>query len=72
MGTAAMLHFIVAMPNMQVERSPADCLGPSYHESSIDRNPQTIEDPQSTLNNFPGLGIDADWDLVASQQAHVE
>jgi L-Ala-D/L-Glu epimerase len=71
-GTAAMLHFIVATPNMHVERFPGDCLGPSYHEVSIARNPQTIEGPWSTLNNGPGLGIDVDWDLVASQRAYGE
>jgi muconate cycloisomerase len=63
-GTAAMLHFIVATPNMQVERYPGDCLGPSYHEFSIARNPLRIEGPFTTLGEGPGLGIEVDWDLV--------
>ena len=64
-GTAAMLHFIVATPNMQVERFPGDCLGPSYHEFSIARNPLAIAGPFTTLHDAPGLGIEVDWDLVA-------
>jgi muconate cycloisomerase len=64
-GTAAMLHFIVATPNMQVERFPGDCLGPSYHEFSIVRQPLMIAGPYTTLNDGPGLGVDVDWDKVA-------
>jgi muconate cycloisomerase len=71
-GAAAMLHFIVATPNMQVEHFPGDCLGPSYHELSIARNPLKIEGPFSTLHDAPGLGIDVDWDLVARQRVHGE
>lgn len=63
-GAAAMLHFIVATPNMQVERYPGDCLGPYYHEVSIAKNPLKIEGPFTTLHDAPGLGIDVDWDLV--------
>ncbi len=63
-GAAAMLHFIVATPNMQVERYPGDCLGPFYHEFSIARNPLRVEGPFTTLGNGPGLGIDVDWDVV--------
>lgn len=63
-AAAAMMHFIVATPNMQVERYPGDCLGPSYHEFSIARNPLKIEGPFTTLHDGPGLGIDVDWDLV--------
>jgi muconate cycloisomerase len=63
-GTAAMLHFIVATPNMQVERFPGDCLGPSYHAFSIATNPLAIDGPLTTLHAAPGLGIDVDWDLV--------
>jgi muconate cycloisomerase len=63
-GTAAMLHFIVATPNLQVERFPGDCLGPSYHEFSIATNPLAISGPLTTLHAAPGLGIEVDWDLV--------
>jgi muconate cycloisomerase len=64
-GTAAMLHLIVATPNMNVERFPGDCLGPSYHEFSIARNPLPIDGPSTTLHDSPGLGIEVDWELVA-------
>ena len=67
-GTAAMLHFIVATPNMQVELYPGDCLGPFYHELSIAKNPLQIEGPFTTLNNGPGLGIEVDWDVVRQQR----
>jgi L-Ala-D/L-Glu epimerase len=63
-ATAAMLHFIVATPNMQVESYPGDCLGPFYHEVSIARNPLEITGPFTTLHDAPGLGIDVDWDVV--------
>jgi L-alanine-DL-glutamate epimerase-like enolase superfamily enzyme len=63
-GAAAMLHFIVATQNMQVERYPGDCLGPFYHEFSIAKNPLAISGPFTTLHEAPGLGIDVDWDLV--------
>lgn len=63
-GTAAMLHFIVATPNMQVELYPGDCLGPFYHEVSLAQNPIQIKGPFTTLSPGPGLGIEIDWDLV--------
>ncbi len=65
-GTAAMLHLIVATPNMRVETFPGDCLGPSYHETSIVREPLKIEGPFTTLGDGPGLGVDVDWDKVHS------
>ena len=63
-GAAAMLHFIVATPNMQVENYPGDCLGPFYHEVPIARNPLKIEGPFTTLHEAPGLGIEVDWETV--------
>jgi len=63
-GAAAMMHCIVATPNLQVERYPGDCLGPDYHEFSIAKNPLKIEGPLVTLHEAPGLGIEVDWDLV--------
>jgi L-alanine-DL-glutamate epimerase-like enolase superfamily enzyme len=63
-GAAAMLHFVVSTSNVQIESIPGDCLGPSYHEFSIARNPLNISGPFTTLHDGPGLGIDVDWDLV--------
>lgn len=65
-GAAAMLHFIVATPNMRVDKIPGDCLGPFYHEVSIAKNPLVIDGPHTTLHTGPGLGIDVDWRLVES------
>jgi muconate cycloisomerase len=63
-GAAAMMQFVVSTPNVQIEQIPGDCLGPSYHEFSIVRNPLKIEGAFTTLNPEPGLGIDVDWDLI--------
>jgi len=63
-GTAAMAHFIVSTPNMQVELYPGDVLGPDYHEVSIARNPLRIAGPLTTLHAGPGLGIDVDREVV--------
>ncbi len=63
-GTAAMLHFIIATPNLLIESYPGDCLGPFYHEFSIARQPLKIEGPLTTLTRSPGLGIEVDWELV--------
>ena len=63
-GAAAMMQFIVATPNVQIETIPGDCLGPSYHEFSIVRQPLKIEGAFTTQPAEPGLGIEVDWDLV--------
>ncbi|WP_425618737.1 mandelate racemase/muconate lactonizing enzyme family protein [Anatilimnocola sp. NA78] len=68
-GAAAMLHFIVATPNMQVELYPGDCLGPFYHEASLAKNPLQIEGPFTTLHAGPGLGIELDYDQVQRLRA---
>ncbi|HIF01504.1 MAG TPA: muconate cycloisomerase [Planctomycetes bacterium] len=64
-GAAAMMHFVVSTPNIQIETIPGDCLGPSYHEFSIVHKPLLIEGPLTTLPSTPGLGVDVDWNLVA-------
>ncbi|GAB5441281.1 MAG: dipeptide epimerase [Fuerstiella sp.] len=63
-GAAAMMHFVVATQNVQIETIPGDCLGPSYHEFSVAHHPLKIEGPFTTLPDRPGLGIDVNWDLV--------
>jgi len=63
-GAATMMHFIVASSNVQIETLPGDCLGPSYHEFSIVKNPLKIEGAFTELVPGPGLGIDVDWDVV--------
>lgn len=63
-GAAAMMHFVVSSPNVRIESIPGDCLGPSYHEFSIVKNPLTIDGPFTSLPIGPGLGVEVDWDLV--------
>jgi muconate cycloisomerase len=63
-ATAAMLHLIVATPNLQIESIPGDVLGPDYHEVSIARNPLRIQGPCTTLNDGPGLGVEIDLQVV--------
>lgn len=70
LGAAAMLHFIVSSPNMQVDLYPGDCLGPYYHEVSIATNPLQIAGPLTTLNTTPGLGIDVNWNVIETQRIH--
>lgn len=70
-GAAAMLHFIVSTPNVQVEHYPGDCLGPFYHEFSIAKNPLVISGPLITLHEGPGLGIEVDWDVVTANRLDV-
>jgi L-alanine-DL-glutamate epimerase-like enolase superfamily enzyme len=67
-ATAAMLHLVVACPNMQVERFPGDALGPSYHEFSIVRQPLAIEGPVVSLSDRPGLGVELDWPTLRAHQ----
>lgn len=63
-AAAAMMQFVVATPNVQIEEIPGDCLGPSYHEFSIVKNPLEISGPFTTLRPNPGLGVEVDWELV--------
>ena len=63
-GTAAMMHLIVATENVQVETYPGDVLGPDYHEFSIAKDPIAIDGPLTTISDRPGLGVDVDWDVV--------
>ena len=63
-GAAAMMHYIVATENIQIETLPGDCLGPSYHEFSIVHNPLKIEGPFTTVSAQPGLGVNVDWSRV--------
>ena len=67
-GAAAMMQFVVSTPNVQIESIPGDCLGPSYHEFSIVRDPVSIDGPFTTLSDKPGLGVDADWNLARAHR----
>jgi L-Ala-D/L-Glu epimerase len=63
-ATAAMGHFVVATPNVQIETYPGDIYGPAYYEFRIVREPLSIVGPITTLTERPGLGVDVDWDIV--------
>lgn len=64
-GAAAMMQFVVSTENVRIESIPGDCLGPSYHEFSIVKEPLTIDGPFTTLPSRPGLGVEVDWNVVA-------
>lgn len=64
-GAAAMMHFVVATPNVQIDQIPGDCLGPSYHLDTLAEQPLVIEGPLVTVPDRPGLGVELDWDQVA-------
>lgn len=65
-AAAAMCHLVVACPNMQVETYPGDILGPDYHEARVATNPIVVNGPVIETPTGPGLGVDVDWDAVAS------
>jgi L-Ala-D/L-Glu epimerase len=67
-ATAAMMHLVVATPNIQVEQFPGDVLGPDYHEFSIVKEPIAIQGPLTTITHRPGLGVEVDWSLVAKNR----
>ncbi len=67
-GAAAMMQFVVSTANVQIETIPGDCLGPSYHEFSIVREPLVIDGAFTTLPDRPGLGVDVDWDRVSEHR----
>jgi muconate cycloisomerase len=69
-GAAAMMQFIVSTPNVQIEKVPGDCLGPTYHEFSIVKEPLKIEGPFTTLPDRPGLGVEVDWDVLQRNLIH--
>jgi muconate cycloisomerase len=63
-ATAAMGHFVVATPNVQIETYPGDIYGPAYYEFRIVREPLSIAGPITTITDRPGLGVEVDWELV--------
>jgi muconate cycloisomerase len=69
-ATAAMGHVVVARQNMQVEKYPGDVLGPIYHEFSLVRHPISIQGPEVTVPDRPGLGVEVDWQAAREHRAH--
>lgn len=67
-GASAMMHFVVANANVQIESIPGDCLGPSYHEFSIVKQPLEIQGAFTTVSDRPGLGVDVDWECVSENR----
>ncbi|MCA9103159.1 MAG: muconate cycloisomerase, partial [Planctomycetales bacterium] len=69
-ATAAMAHFVVATPEVDVERYPGDVLGPSYHAFSIVHDPLTISGPWVEVSDRPGLGVTVDWPRARQHCLH--
>lgn len=65
-ATAAMGHLVIGLQNMRVERFPGDILGPWYHQQRIVTQPLVIEQASCTIPELPGLGVEVDWDKLAS------
>jgi L-Ala-D/L-Glu epimerase len=63
-ATAAMVHLIVAAPNIAIEALPGDVLGPDYHELRIGKPPLKIEGPFTSITDAPGLGVSVDEEYV--------
>ncbi|MFO0846841.1 MAG: enolase C-terminal domain-like protein, partial [Gemmataceae bacterium] len=59
-GTAAMLHVAVAMPNLLSEVYPADAIGPLYHEADLLKEPLTLGPEFALCPDGPGLGVELD------------
>ena len=65
-GAAAMCHLVVASKNMRIEQFPGDIMGPDYHAECVVHEPLMIDGPSITVTNQPGLGVDVDWDKLAT------
>jgi muconate cycloisomerase len=63
-GSAAMLHVAVAVPNIQSETYPADILGPHYHESDLLAEPLPLDFQGARIPSGPGLGVTLDEDQL--------
>jgi len=63
-GSAAMLHVAAAMPGIDSERFPADCLGPLFHEADLLQQPLTLGPVTADLPVGPGLGVELDEDQL--------
>ena len=67
-ATAAIGHFVVSTPNVQIENYPGDIYGPFYYEFRIAKEPLEISGPITKLTDRPGLGIEVDWELVKAHR----
>lgn len=63
-ASAAMLHVAAAMPGINSERYPADCLGPLFHEADMIQTPLTLGPVDAKLPTGPGLGVELDEDQL--------
>jgi len=65
-GTAAMCHLARAASNVDAERYHGDIIGPLYHEVAVVTNPLRMEAGHVWCPESPGLGVEVDWERVAS------
>ncbi len=59
-GTAAMLHVAIAMPEIASEVYPADAIGPLYHEADLLTQPLALGPVVALVPEGPGLGVQLD------------
>lgn len=64
LGSAAMAHLSVAVPNICVERYGADIIGPVFHVEHATSPVLSLKSGWVTVPEGPGLGLELDWDAV--------
>jgi L-alanine-DL-glutamate epimerase-like enolase superfamily enzyme len=64
LGSAAMAHLSVAVPNICVERYGADIIGPVFHVEHATSPALSQISGWVTVPEGPGLGLELDWGSV--------
>jgi L-alanine-DL-glutamate epimerase-like enolase superfamily enzyme len=63
-GTAAMLHVAMAMPEVDSDAFPADLIGPLYHEADLITEPLSLGPAAARVPDGPGLGVELDLEQL--------
>lgn len=68
-GTAAMLHVAVALPQVDSEAFPADLIGPLYHQGDLLTSPLLLGPDAASAPTGHGLGVELDEAQLARWRA---
>jgi muconate cycloisomerase len=63
-GSAAMIHLVLAHRAFTPEAYPCDIIGPFYYEAGILRQPLALEGGRARAFDQPGLGVELDEAMV--------
>lgn len=63
-GSAAMLHLALALPEIACEQFPCDIIGPHFYEADVIRRPMEFRQGSLWPLAGPGLGVELDPDQV--------